>query len=57
MELARPGVVYLLELARGPTPDTSPGIAAEIRVLAAGVVLVDWRRGARFRVVRVAGQA
>jgi hypothetical protein len=54
---ARPGAVYLLELARGPSADTSPGVAAEISVLPEGVELVHWLLGEPFRVVRIAGKA
>jgi hypothetical protein len=56
VEMARLGAVYLLDLGPGPTPASSPGVAAEIRVLVEGVVLVHWLFGERFRVVSPAEQ-
>jgi hypothetical protein len=56
VEVARAGAIYLFDLARGPTAETSPGVAAEIVVREEGVMVVHWLLGERFRVIRVAGR-
>ena len=57
LDVVRPGDVCLLDLACGPTPDTSPGVAVEIHVRQEDVVVVLWLFREPFRVVSVAGQA
>jgi hypothetical protein len=47
----------LRELAPGPTADTTPALAVEVRVIGAHVQVVQWLMGEPFWIVAVTGQA
>jgi hypothetical protein len=49
--------LHLLDLAAGPTPDTSPALVVEVRVEGARVCVVHWLAGEPFWVVVTAGRA
>lgn len=56
-EAATLGAWHMLDVARGPTPETSPALGVEVRVVAGGVEVMHWIAGEPFRVVATAGRA